>query len=209
MFPLCSGVVTCDVMHVHVCRCKACLASTTANNIVITIDNGRWYAKKVQEAAAALIQPSTSAVTPLQDAGRTADHPPCVPVLGWKPFPSKSIPSGFCYGSVYEHIISTAVLLPAGGVVESGGDDYSTGKPMRKGREYFRSGFVVDIEDCARLGHYFIKAGVYASYRQLFAIEDYTIAFGFEPIARTSQLCALHCYETITIRLYDYIYVGT
>jgi len=181
----------------------------------------------VQETAAALVQASTSTASSSRDTQPKEDLP-CLPITGWKKFPSKSIPNGFCYGSIYEHIVSTTVLLPAGG---NDGDtnavDFSTGKPMRKGREYFRSGFVVDIEDCCRGQYYFVKAGVYASYRQnvysvtvtirspsgtvidascecaastmarcshisslLFAIEDYTIEFGFEPVSCTSQLCS-------------------
>lgn len=206
-------------------RVKACISAGADGNIVITVDNGKWYQKKVEEAAAAAVLnangPSTSQVIPRME------NPPCLPVVGWKQFPSKSIPYGFCYGSIFNHVVNSGVLQSVGDGISTTLSNFSTDKPMRKGREYFRSGFVSDINDCSSRDFYFVKAHVQASYRQntynvtvtlkspsgdvvdascecvasamarcshiasvLFAIEDYTMEFGCEPVPGTSKLCA-------------------
>ena len=123
------------------------------------MDNSRWYEKKVHEAAAGLVHASTtttSAVSP-------KENPPVLPIIGWKKFLSKPIPSGFYYGTIYEDTTTSAVLL----LIDSAHADtvdFGTDKPMQKGLEYFRSGFVVDMEDCNREQYYFVKASVCASY---------------------------------------------
>lgn len=153
---------------------------------------------------------------------------PFLAVTGWKIFPSGPIPKAFTYGVIYEHIIATARLMST-----DGGDDdefsaaFNTSKPMSKGRQFFLSGHVNDIQDIRKNDFYFLKAKVMPSYSQtspynvsvtlnmttasvvdascdckasamgrcnhvaalLFALEDFTVQFGFEGLACTSDVC--------------------
>ena len=184
----------------------------------------------MQEAAAAVLQASTGFTGEDNTVvNLSAQLPPCLPIVGWKPFPGHSIPVGFCYGSIYEHLVTSAVLIPLQTADDDGAvdRDYVTGKPLRKGREFFKSGFITELQDCTVSIYYFVKASVYASYKKdlyhvtvtirspdgnvvnascecaasamarcshiagvLFAVEDYTIEFGCEPLACTSKLCS-------------------
>ena len=44
--------------------------------------------------------------------------------------------------------------------------DFKTSRPMLKGRQYFASGHVKNMNDNSREGHYFLKATIMASYTQ-------------------------------------------
>ena len=164
----------------------------------------------------------------IQKASSTASSaslsspPPLLPVIGWKAFPSGTIPESFCYGSIYSYIIETARLTGDSGENSA---DLGTAKPMQKGRQYFTSGHVMCLQDAVGKGHYLLKCEVRASYSNqiyhisvtidsdsvvvddsceckasamgrcshvaalLFALEDYTLNFGHEPVSCTSKLC--------------------
>ena len=197
-------------------------------DISITVDGGKHYQAKVEAFLQSLANTSSNPHTPLQP--QAVPQPPVLPVTGWKPFPSQTIPSQFCYGTIYQHIISSAKLVNADS--DDGDDDgentadFGTAKPMRKGRYYFTSGHVTDIHDNSNAEFYFLKSVVRASYKQqqyhvsltlskynckvvdssceckasamgrcshvaglLFALEDYTIMFGYTPSSCTSKLC--------------------
>ena len=217
----------------YVFRVTDCVsAGNTA--ISIAVDGGKPYEAKVQKLLRSLGStrtsdqpgPSTSTAATI-----VPPQPPVLPVTGWKAFPSQTIPLSFSYNSIYEHIITTATLTSTQSSDESDGNaaDVGTAKPMRKGRFYFTSGHVTDIEDAtnANKTYYFLKCLVRASYRQqqyrvtitlasetskvvdstceckassmgrcshvaglLFALEDYTIVYGYEPTSSTSKLCS-------------------
>ena len=86
----------------------------------ISIDGGKWYGKKVQQV---LSQVQT------KDGQYSSHAVPVFPVLGWKSFPSVKIPKDFCYGGIYEHIISTAKLCGLDGDPDVS-TDFNTTKPM-------------------------------------------------------------------------------
>ena len=81
-------------------RCLNCILAKKADDLSITIDGGKWYAKKVQEVLSRVPKPESS-LAPI----------PLLPVTGWKKFPSGKIPKDFCYGTIYEHIISSATPI--------------------------------------------------------------------------------------------------
>lgn len=182
------------------------------NEIVISIDGGKWFQKKVSK----LLKESCV---------QNPTQVPILPVAGWNTFPSCRIPESFCYGIIHEHIIETAVLYDSDG--DQNITDFGTSKPMAKGRQYFTSGHVKNIQDTAQHNYYFLKSTVMSSYDTkkvrnvsltldmstakvmdascdceassmsrcnhvaalLFALEDYTLNFGYEPPSKTSQLC--------------------
>ena len=90
---------------------------------------------------------------------------PILPVTGWKEFPSSTIPESFCYGSIYQHIISSAKLYDpkTGQSSPTLSTDFNTSKPMKKGREYFVSGHVTQLLDSRKGDFQFYKAVVLAS----------------------------------------------
>ncbi|KAL3891606.1 hypothetical protein ACJMK2_003861 [Sinanodonta woodiana] len=189
--------------------CLDCMQSKNTD-IVIHVDGGKWYEQKV------------SAVLSSVRTSKSTEAVPFLPTSQWNNFPSINIPKGFCYGTIYEHIISTAKVhtyQSADSESEDNLTDFNTSKPMLKGRQYFTNNYKDD--------HYFLKASVMASYTQqvvyhvsvtmatpsgkvrdascdckassmgrcshisslLFALEDYTLNFGYKPCASTSKLC--------------------
>ena len=94
---------------------------------------------------------------------------PLLPTTGWKNFPSACLPPGFCYGSINEHIISTATLTSLGqnasdSEEDSNITDFHTSKPMLKGRQFFNSGHVKNMKHQQKGSYQFFKCHVMASY---------------------------------------------
>ena len=98
--------------------------------------------------------------------------PPVLPIGGWKPFPTATLPQLFSYGHIYHHLIESAIFVkptatPGDGSEDSDGDmtlDVGTEKPMRKGRVYFLSGHVQKMFDFETDKFYFVKCRCMASY---------------------------------------------
>lgn len=194
------------------------MAAGKAEDLLVSIDGGKWYGKKVQQVlnqVQAKGDPTCSSAVPV------------LPVVGWKEFPSVKVPSDYSYGTIYEHIITNAKLSGLDGDPDIT-TDFNTTKPMMKGRQFFLSGHVKYVEDCSKNGYYFLKSKVMASYSisttynvsitlrntdstivdascdckastmgrcnhvaaLLFALEDYTVQFGFDIPACTSLLCS-------------------
>lgn len=143
-------------------------------------------------------------------------------------FPYVPIPENFSYGSIYQHIIASAKVTSVTDIDDSENDecDFNTSKPMVKGRLYYTSGHITDMQDAKYSGHYFLKSKVRASFRKclyrvsgtlcnngqviyssceckasamgrcshisglLFALEDYTLNFGYQSASFTIKLCA-------------------
>ena len=87
------------------------------------------------------------------------NHGNVLTILGWNKFPSGVIPKDFCYGNIDEHIIATAKLHNAhdGKVDMENTTDFNTSKPMTKGRQYFLSGHVTNLQDTRKDNISFIK----------------------------------------------------
>ncbi|XP_048730406.2 uncharacterized protein LOC125647675 [Ostrea edulis] len=217
----CRGMLQAGTKPELVKRCLECIESKNTD-IIISVDGGIWYEEKVREVLSTARSKSS------------ADMIPLLPTSGWQKFPSGSIPKGFCYGRIYEHIILTAKVYEkksktstSDSESEDNLTDFNTSKPMVKGRQYFASGHVKDIKSIAKGEYFFVKSTVMASYTQqklyhvtltlgspsgkildascdckasamgrcnhiaslLFALEDYTLQFGYDPDACTSKLC--------------------
>ena len=94
-------------------------------------------------------------------------------------FPSQPITESFNYGCIYKHLITTWILEEnayADGLhdheneIQEGKEnvsDYSTSKPLRRGKTYFDSGHVKNMADALTVqeSYYFAKATVLASYK--------------------------------------------
>ncbi|XP_071085447.1 uncharacterized protein [Haliotis cracherodii] len=207
-------------------RCQECIRAQQDTDISISIDNGKWYQIKVQDVLASLNSSSPcSAVT----------QTPTPPITGWKAFPSGNIPPTFSYGDIYQYIIASARLQPLPQVtpINDGDDDddqdntFSTAKPTKKGRAFFKSGHIQNIQTCSKNEYYYLKCECLPSYRLgmmyhvhvtldnfaviqdascdcvgsatgrcshiaglLFALEDYTVNFGYTAPSCTSFSCS-------------------
>lgn len=88
----------------------------------ISLDGGKWYEQKVNKVLSAALKESTTETIPL------------LPATGWLKFPSGTIPTGFCYGRIYEHIIQTARVyqknVSNSDSEEDNLTDFNTSKPM-------------------------------------------------------------------------------
>lgn len=214
---------------IYIFRVTECIKSGQTD-ISIAVDGGKHYQAKVEEYLRSLStvpshgQPQSR--SPLKVIAQP--QPPVLPISGWKPFPSTTIPSNFSYDSIYRHMITTATVSSVNSSDDEDGEnhaDFGTAKPLRKGRYYYTSGHVHDLQDRAASCHYFIKSLVRASYSDkeyhvtvtlalqdakvvdsscdcrcsamgrcshvsglLFALEDFTIQFGYHPPSCTSKL---------------------
>ncbi|KAH3874941.1 hypothetical protein DPMN_038198 [Dreissena polymorpha] len=135
-------------------RCKTCLEAGGKDDIVVSIDEGKWFEKKVRDV-----------LTNVQGNNKTTV--PVLPVTGWKPFPSTSLPEGYCYSTIHDHIIVTAKVDSDNSDSDDNSSnlkDFNTSKPLMKGRQYYRSGHVKNMKHMCRDNFQFIKCTVQASY---------------------------------------------
>ena len=77
-----------------------------------------------------------------------------LPTDGWRVFPSQNIPSNFNYGHVYFYLVES--VSSASNIEDSESDDGDnlydtcdtvTAKPLKKGRNLLKSGFIENIHD--------------------------------------------------------------
>lgn len=151
-------------------RCENCINSGLSNNIVITIDGGKWYEEKVRAkySQKASDGPNTAVSVSLvhQDLK--------IPQSGWTQFPSGDIPKMFNYGHIYHHIIESPQLSRTDLVHQNESDDddaaedsldVGTEKPMRKGIVFFKSGHVQSMMNCVSEDNcYFCKCKCLSSF---------------------------------------------
>ena len=118
------------------------------DDIDITVDGGKWYDLKVGDKT-------------------TSDQslPSVPPIFGWKPFPSRPIPSNFNYGHIYHYLLESVVLVGEDGKAEDTDLAHMTSKPLTKGEQYVKSGSVTKMMDSTQGGNYYLKAQVDASMR--------------------------------------------
>lgn len=119
------------------------------------VDGGKWYdLKRRGKELQSLLQ-----VTSIK-----------IPSQGWECFPLVDIPTMFNYGHVYQYFIESIYNVSAS-VSDSdndgncaGGSGYATsGKPLQKGHNLMKSGFVNGIHDSRQEDHYFVIAHVHHS----------------------------------------------
>lgn len=199
-------------------RCRTCIEAGSAADIIVSIDEGRWYEQKV-----------ASVLQQIREDSR--ENVPLLPTTGWQDFPACTLPRGFCYGNIFQHIIASARTYKVNkddSDSDSGDNarDFGTSKPMIKDRQYFSSGHVKNIKHQMKGDHQFFKSSVMASYTiganyhvsvtlkcpsgnvldatcdckassmgrcnhvasLLFAIEDYIMQFGYD-VAPTDKIC--------------------
>ncbi|XP_062614630.1 uncharacterized protein LOC134276383 [Saccostrea cucullata] len=150
---LCRGVKTsgnkCDLVQ----RVKDCISSGNTD-ISVSVDAGKWMDLKASDLRA-----STS-----DDA---SNNPKIPPVVGWKVFPSTNLPQYFNEGHIHHYIIESVQLVdkPGNDSGEEDIDDLHTSKPLKKGKQYFKSGHVCNLKDFKSGNVYFLKASVMATYR--------------------------------------------
>lgn len=137
--------------------CLYCISSKNTD-IIISVDGGKWYEQKVNKVLSSARKESTTETIP------------SFPATGWQKFPPGTIPTGVCYGRIYEHIIQTAKVYQKNAnnydSEEDNLTDFNTSKPMLKGRQYFMSGHVKNVVNISKDKHFFIKANVISSYTQ-------------------------------------------
>jgi len=138
--------------------CQECIEAGESKDIIISIDGGKWYQKKVNEV-----------LSQVRGDSNPTETIPLLPTTGWRNFPSACLPPSFCYGSIYEHIISTATQTSLGQNFSDSEEDnnitdFHISKPMLKGRQFFNSGHVKNIKHQQKGSYQFFKCHVMASY---------------------------------------------
>ncbi|KAK6169926.1 hypothetical protein SNE40_018445 [Patella caerulea] len=135
-------------------RVQQCRVAGKAKDIPVSIDGGKWYNLKLQKLKD-------------QDTGRS--QIPILPITGWNVFPSVNLPKHFNKGHIHHHIVESVQFIHQTNSEDDEDDsenieDLHTAKPMRKGKEFFRSGHVQSMKDCLKGGVYNLKAKIMASY---------------------------------------------
>ena len=135
------------------------------------VDGGSHYNKKATKPLSVdniLAAPSLPLVTD-EIPNAMSRHPE----NGWKPFPSQNIPKMFNYGNVYSFLIEDLARVSIGAKngesseeeVDTG--DCSTEKPLRKGRNLLKSGFLTNVTDNSDHSFYYVSGMVDHSMKNL------------------------------------------
>jgi hypothetical protein len=157
------------IEHVLIFRVTDTIDAGNADNIDITVDGGKPYQQKVQRTLNTLASQIQAA--PSEPSDSTPPPPP--PITGWKKFPGHSVPKDFNYGQIYNYIERSAKFFSVselGNGIDSDDDDgldYSTGKSLKRGRQYFASRNVCShhMKDAVSKEHYYLKCKVMSSYK--------------------------------------------
>ena len=110
------------------------------------IDGGKWYDIKVNKGG------STTAPSNLE-ATTSDSSDQSIPCDEWRLFPSRNIPPNFNYGHVYFYLVES--VASAANIIDtsdSDDDQYNTcdtvtAKPLKKGRNLLKSGFIENLQD--------------------------------------------------------------
>lgn len=147
-------------IFLHGYRVESCIQAGQQNKLDPSIDGGKWQEAKQQLQKQKDQQQQQSQQSPL------------LPIVGWKNFPSKNIPSTFNYGNIYHYIVESVQNMPSVQDVEDCDTncddnrdrvDLHTAKPLRKGKTFFTSGHVQNMKDNENTDFYFVKCTVQAS----------------------------------------------
>lgn len=126
------------------------------------VDGGKWYEQKRQERELLSSSQTRNIETPEQ---------------GWGTFPTTDIPMMFNYGHVYQYLIESVAKFGQTGLSQHASSDSeddrdfpndssgytSTARPLRKGMNLMKSGFVNDMLDHTDDNYYFCKGHVHHS----------------------------------------------
>lgn len=92
----------------------------------------------------------------------------------WQPFPSDKVPKNFTYGSMYHYLVTSCIdddyddsdIENCGNNNQSSKVDYSTSKPLKRGKLYVESGHVFEILEGVTPDQMFcMKCKIQASYK--------------------------------------------
>lgn len=159
-----SGICRCCAIPYQLVHCfsvENCISSGQADNIDVSVDGGKWYKIKCG----------------VSSAEQVSNRVPLLPITGWKPFPSVTIPENFNTGHMYHHIVESVENVNISlsfnhaqsdvddSEAEDDGKDIHTSKPLKKGKIYYTSGHVNNIVDQKNDDHYFVKCTVMSSYK--------------------------------------------
>eukprot|EP00112_Aurelia_sp_Birch-Aquarium-sp1_P016363 Seg3703.1 transcript_id=Seg3703.1/GoldUCD/mRNA.D3Y31 product="hypothetical protein" protein_id=Seg3703.1/GoldUCD/D3Y31 len=135
------------------------------------VDGGKWYEQKRQERGLLSSSQPRNIETPEQ---------------GWGTFPTTDIPMMFNYGHVYQYLIESVAKFGQTGLLSqhasSDSEDdrdfpndssgyTSTARPLRKGMNLMKSGFVKDMLDHTDDNYYFCKGHVHHSIKMSYHLQ--------------------------------------
>lgn len=87
----------------------------------------------------------------------------------WQPFPSDKVPKNFSYGSIYHYLVTSCIDdNNSDSDIENHNPkaDYSTSKPLKRGKQYVDSGHVFEILEGVTSDQMFcLKCKIQASYK--------------------------------------------
>lgn len=83
------------------CRCKDAIKAGKEEKIDLTVDQGKWCEIKANKLKS--------------ETNNDTQNPLIPPLLGWKSFPSKTVPKNFNYGHIYHYLLESVVLVGENG----------------------------------------------------------------------------------------------
>ena len=124
------------------------------------MDGGKWYDIKLEG---------------IKKVQRDQEKCSVPPITGWDNFPSVSLPKHFNQGHIHHHIVESVQFISQEKCDENCEmsdddadiEDLHTNKPMKRGKDFVKSNFILEMKDCHRNGSYFLKATVWASYSSI------------------------------------------
>ncbi|KAK3917994.1 Serine carboxypeptidase 1 [Frankliniella fusca] len=152
-------------------RVQACMDVGADKILDPSVEGGKWYEKKRNDAAS-LLQNSA-----------------LFPETGWDPFPSRDIPQSYNFGSVYYYLVESMPQYQDPSMINSGEESVSeeedeenvevielgdifedldnkavmSSKKIRRGLQFLKSGYVRGMKDCLPDRFHFFKGHIRAS----------------------------------------------
>ena len=121
------------------------------------VDGGKWYqAKAAKQKQAKTVE--------LNAHDGNAGEKALKETTAWQRFPSRNLPSMYNYGHVYHYLVESVPTGDDG--LETDEASSMTAKPLKKGRNLLKSGFIEDIQDSENPDHYFVRAHVQHSMKK-------------------------------------------
>ena len=68
-------------------------------------------------------------------------------------------------------------------------DDLHTVRPLKRGETYLKSKNILSVQDCAKSGHYFLKAKIMASYSSTDSFVSVTLSQALDFVRDASCTC--------------------
>eukprot|EP00794_Sanderia_malayensis_P010597 gene10597-11718_t len=133
-------------------RVRGCISINKA--VDPKVDDGKWYELKRER-----LENNLTSVKLDKSI---------IPNKGWKVFPSCNIPRMFNYGHIYLYLVESVADFAMGSFTDENDDNQDSGfattaKPLRKGMNLVKSGFVENIQDNLENDSYHLRAHVHHS----------------------------------------------